>query len=172
MSLQISDAEKILNRIREAGNYFFERDMYVESCRKYKKTIRYYNFFKDKIAGCITNGNAADVKVALQPLTHCYMITCLNVAAVELKLANFSNAKQSCNEVLKVESRNAKALYRRGQAEIGLKNYDEALRDLKMAHQMLPNNKNVLDEFHRAKEHWKDYHKFQKTVYKDLFERL
>lgn len=94
------------------------------------------------------------------------------MAAVELKLTNFSNAKYSCNEVLRGEPRNAKALYRRGQAEIGLKNYDEAVRDLKTAHQLLPNNKSVLAEFQRAKEHWKDYHKMQKRVYQNLFQRF
>lgn len=169
--MQIIEAEKILNRIREAGNYFFDRHLNVESCRKYKKAIRYYNFFVDKLSVCITNGSAIELKTKLQPLHRCYMITCLNIAAVELKLANFSNAKYSCNEVLRGEPRNAKALYRRGQAEIGLKNYDEAVRDLKTAHQLLPNNKNVLSEFQRAKEHWKDYHKLQKRVYKNLFQR-
>lgn len=169
--MQISEAEKCLNRIREAGNYFFQRNLNVESCRKYKKCNRYYNFFVDKLGGSITNGNANEVKNILQPLHRCYMITCLNVAAVELKMANFSNAKYSCNEVLRGEPRNAKALYRRGQAEIGLKNYDEAIRDLKTAHRLLPNNKNVLDEFQRAKEKWMDYHKLQRRVYKNLFQR-
>lgn len=170
--MQISEAEKILNRIREAGNYFFERNLNVESCRKYKKCNRYYNFFADKLGGCITNGNANEVKNVLQPLHRCYMITCLNIAAVELKMANFSNAKYSCNEVLKGEPRNAKALYRRGQAEIGLKNYDEAVRDLKTAQKLLPNNKHILVEFQRAKEYWREYHKLQKRVYKNLFQSI
>lgn len=170
--LQINEAEKILNRIRAAGNYFYDRNMNVESCRKYKKTIRYYNYFADKLGGCLTNGSANELKKILQPLHRCYLLTCLNVAAVELKLMNFKNAKYSCNEVLRCEPRNAKALYRRGQAEMGLKNYDEAVRDLKTAHQLMPTNKKILDEFQRAKEHWRNYHKLQKIVYKNLFQRI
>lgn len=93
----------------------------------------------------------------------------MNIAAAEIKNENYTNAKHSCDLVLKAEPRNAKALYRRGQAEIGLKNYDEAIKDLKTAHTMMPKNKNILEEIHRAQEIWKNYHDMQKDAYKNLF---
>lgn len=96
----------------------------------------------------------------------------MNSAAVELKLNNFINAKYACNEVLRFEPQNAKALFRRGQAEIELKNYDEAIQDLNVANRLLPNNQAILKEFERAKKIWSDYQKIQKDAYKDLFQRI
>lgn len=66
----------------------------------------------------------------------------------------------------------AKALFRRGQAEIGLKNYDEALRDLNAAHRLMPSNKNIIHALNCAKKHWKEYNKLQQIAYKDLFKRI
>merc|ERR1712039_291242 len=47
----------------------------------------------------------------------------LNRAACQLQLKDFTAAKTSCNNALKAESLNVKALFRRAQAELGLKNY-------------------------------------------------
>mmetsp|Transcript_44198 Transcript_44198/g.104632 ORF Transcript_44198/g.104632 Transcript_44198/m.104632 type:complete len:573 (+) Transcript_44198:90-1808(+) len=55
----------------------------------------------------------------------------VNRAACQLKVKDYSGAKSSCSEVLSKESANPKALYRRAQAELGLKNFPECIRDLK-----------------------------------------
>lgn len=75
-------------------------------------------------------------------------------------------------QVLKGDPNNAKALFRRGQAEMEFRNYDEALQDLGAALRLIPNNKNIKHELHRAKKHWKAYHKLQQVAYKDLFKRI
>lgn len=168
----MTDTLIILHSIKSAGNFFFDRNQFVEACRKYKKAVRYYNFLYDKLSKCTTAANIIELRQKLQPLYQFHLITCLNIAAVELKLTNFVNAKYSCDEVLKGDPKNAKAFYRRGQAEIALKNYDEAIKDLKTAHILMPNNKNILNEFHRAKSHWNDYRNVQKIAYKNLFQRI
>lgn len=96
----------------------------------------------------------------------------MNIAAVELKLKNAENAKNACDEVLVSDPNNAKALYRRGQAHIDLKNYDDALVDLELAYRSLPNDKNIQNEYQRAKEIWRNYQNQQKNVYKNLFQRI
>lgn len=118
------------------------------------------------------NPNDTESRATLNPLQQFHLVTCLNSAAVELKLQNFANAKYACNEVLKFDSQNAKALYRRGQAELELKNYDEALQDLKIAHSLLPKNEAILREYDRVKKIWSDYQQVQKDAYKDLFQRI
>ena len=49
-------------------------------------------------------------------------------AACQLKLKLWSDAKASCNLVLKDSSDNVKAVFRRAQADFGLKNYLECIR--------------------------------------------
>lgn len=48
-------------------------------------------------------------------------------------------------QVLNSDSRNEKALYRRGQANFALKNYDTALSDLRQADKVSPNNRPILN---------------------------
>merc|ERR1719491_1411378 len=59
-------------------------------------------------------------------------ITCkLNLAACGLKLEEFYSASRHCDAVLKDNPQNLKALYRRAQASIGTKEFDDAVRDCK-----------------------------------------
>lgn len=73
---------------------------------------------------------------------------------------------------MKINSTSAKALFRRGQAEVEMKNYDEALQNLGAALRLIPNNQNIIEELERAKKEWKIYHKLQRIAYKDLFQRI
>lgn len=173
LPFQLEDAIKILETIKNAGNLFYSSKEYIEACRKYKKTVRYFNYLKDKLEANNRKAmNAQQLRDRLQPLFHINTIACLNIAAVELKLKNAENAKNACDEVLLSDPNNAKALYRRGQAHIGLKNYDDALVDLELAYRSLPNDKNVQNEYQRAKEIWRNYQNQQKNVYKNLFQRI
>lgn len=85
---------------------------------------------------------------------------------------NFKNVSSIHLQVLKVDPNCVKALFRRGKAEIGLKNYDEALKDLTIAQRLIPNNKNIIEALNCAKKYWKDYNKLQQIAYKDLFVRV
>lgn len=164
---------QVLETIKSAGNVFFADKEYVEACRKYKKTIRYLQFLRNKLEATLRiDLTAQEIQEILQPINQINVTVCLNLAAVELKLRNAANAKNACDEVILNDPTNAKALYRRGQANIELKNYDEALIDLDQAYRTLPNDKNVQNEYQRAKEVWRNYQNQQKDVYKSLFERI
>jgi len=55
----------------------------------------------------------------------------LNMSACYLKLEDYAETKNTCNNVLKDERTNVKALYRRAQAEYGLKDFMECIKDCK-----------------------------------------
>ena len=61
-----------------------------------------------------------------------------------LKLKNYEDVCSTCQCAIKLDPNNSKALYRRGLANIELKNYELALDDLKRAHQILPENKRLV----------------------------
>ena len=58
---------------------------------------------------------------------------CLNLAAVRIKLKNYKKAIDLCNEVIKEDKNNAKAYYRKAQAQKELKDYDSALESITKA---------------------------------------
>lgn len=69
-------------------------------------------------------------------------ITCnLNIAACKLKLKDYKEAERLCTEVLEIDSKNVKALYRRAQAYIHLVELDLAEVDIKKAIEIDPDNR-------------------------------
>jgi DnaJ family protein C protein 7 len=60
-----------------------------------------------------------------------YNATChLNIALCQLKLTKFEDALASLNKSLQCNPQYAKALLKRGEVNLKLENYEEALRDL------------------------------------------
>ncbi len=49
-----------------------------------------------------------------------------------LKLEMWNKAVDNCSAAIEIDGRNAKALFRRAQAWMGLKDYDKAQADLKL----------------------------------------
>lgn len=146
--------------IKNSGNHFYRVDDFTKSARKYKKLTRYYNFFNDHVTD-------EDEKKALDSFQ---LVNLTNLAATELKLGDFSDVRFSCNAAIKIDPNNSKAFYRRGVANLELKNYELALDDLKMAHKLKPGNKAVLKEFDRAKKFLLDYRAIEKMKYKKMFD--
>lgn len=67
----------------------------------------------------------------------------LNLAACALKLEEFYAAARHCDEVLKSDPKNVKALYRRAQGRLGTKDFDEATRDCKRILDLEPENRDA-----------------------------
>lgn len=97
------------------------------------------------------------------------MVNNINMAAVELKLGNYEFAKIECTEAIRLDPNCSKAYYRRGQAHRNMRNYEEAIKDLKHAHQLLPENKQILSELNAAKLQLANYNKQQRNALKNLF---
>jgi len=64
----------------------------------------------------------------------------LNKAACYIKLLEYADAKKACEAVLKEDKGNIKAMFRRAQAEYGLKNFQECCADVNRILQMDPKN--------------------------------
>jgi peptidyl-prolyl isomerase D len=159
-SVCINDKVDVLGRIKEAGNFFYRNEDYVQSARKYRKVTRYLNHFKD------TTQDESDTKI----LDTIQLTNLTNLAACELKLHDYEDVRFSCNAAIKIDPNNIKAYYRRGLANLELKNYEAALDDLKMALKLSPNNKAVISEFERAKKFLLSYRAAEKTHYKKMFQ--
>ncbi|XP_061397860.1 peptidyl-prolyl cis-trans isomerase D-like [Musca vetustissima] len=159
---------ELLTSIRNAGNHFFTKQEYYNARRKYRKANRYYNLLRKRYDWQeLEHLKCSDED--LKKLDSFSAINQLNMAAVELKLNKYTNAHYCCREVLRLDPNCGKAYYRLGQAQIGLKNYEEAIENLKKAHDMIPDNKTILSELNRAKQLMADYNRSQMVHLKKLF---
>lgn len=119
------------------GSSLFKRGRVLLALQRYKKVSEMFNY--------IDNFKEANKATAKQIKKACE----LNKAACFVKLQDFSEAKKACEVVLKDEPGNIKAIFRRGQAELGLKNFGECTRDCKRVLELDPKN---LDARALAKE--------------------
>jgi len=130
---------------KEVGSNLFRSGRMELAMQRYKKVIELFSHidnFKEE-----NKGKAKDLKKVCE----------LNLAACLIKVKDFSQARTSCDNVLKDDAQNVKALFRKAQAEFGLKNFDESMRIAKKVVEVDPQNK-------EARGLYKDAHAEQKKV--------
>jgi len=76
----------------------------------------------------------------------------LNLAVCYAKLEQHKEAIKHCDAALELDDQSAKALFRRANARIALKAYDEASKDLKAAAKLAPEDKQVIKAQARVKK--------------------
>lgn len=151
--------EKVIGHIKDSGNFYYRRSNYTDSDRKYKKALRYIDWLMATKKGYnVTKIN--DIKIS----------SLLNLAAVRLKKGKYKDVIDICDQVLMIEEGNGKALYRRAQGKMGLKEYDEAIKDLTRALDVFPNDKNVQTKLEMVKKQKLDYLKIEKQTFAKIFQ--
>jgi len=93
----------------------------------------------------------------------------LNIAACHLASKNWDEAKKECENVIEVQESNSKAFFRRGQALLGMNDFDGALKDLQKVRELQPDDKGVLNEIARAKKAKLDMVQKEKKLYSKMF---
>ncbi|XP_043515061.1 peptidyl-prolyl cis-trans isomerase D-like isoform X1 [Frieseomelitta varia] len=150
----------VIKRIKDSGNCYFSRKNYVDAGRKYKKALRYYKWMIRTVdVSESSNESMLNIKATLL----------LNLAAVKLKQKSYREALKLCSEVLQIDKKNSKALFRRSQAYMGLNEYDLGLADLKQASLKSPNNKDILLEIDKVKRVINSYLAIEKASYQKMF---
>merc|ERR1712048_158384 len=114
---------------KEVGSDLFRKGRLELALGRYKKVGELFNYVDN-----LKEENKSKAK-ELKKLAE------LNRAACHLKLKNFEEAKKSCNNVIKDDPSNVKALFRRAQCDIEFNNFQECLRDLKKVIQIEPQNR-------------------------------
>ncbi|XP_020944704.1 sperm-associated antigen 1 isoform X1 [Sus scrofa] len=103
--------EKMFTTLKEEGNQCVKDKNYKDALSKYSACLKI---------------NSKD----------CAIYT--NRALCYLKLCQFEEAKQDCDQALQIDHGNVKACYRRALAQKGLKNYQNSLNDLHKVLQLDP----------------------------------
>ncbi|XP_012217908.1 peptidyl-prolyl cis-trans isomerase D [Linepithema humile] len=152
--------EEVIMKIKDTGNDYFLKENFIDAGRKYKKALRYYHWMTKQ-------QNMTDTFYA--SLENLKLILLLNLAAVKLKQKKHHEAIYFCEEVLKVDKTNHKALHRRAQAYESMNEYESALKDWEKVSEQYPNDNNLKLKIKKAKEKINSYLKNEKLTYKNMF---
>jgi len=147
-----SDEEfvKAAEAIKNIGNEYFKKGDYNSALDKYEKAIQYFN-----------SASKADnaTRISLW----------LNSSMASLKLGDHQSVLEKTDYVLDKDPNNVKALFRRAQSYIALKEYENAKKDLVAAVKIDPSNSDVRKEYERVKKLEEDERKKQSKVYANMF---
>jgi len=158
----LSEEEKIEfgTARKDIGATLFKSGRFVMALERYKKVADLFNY--------IENFKEENKKPAKQLKSACE----LNKAACFLKLQEHSDAKTACNAVLKEDSQNVKAIFRRAQAEFGLKNFPECMKDCKRVVELDAQNREARALLKQAQAGQKEVDKQVKGLFANMCKAL
>merc|ERR1712217_495055 len=96
----------------------------------------------------------------------------LNKSACYVKLQDWNEAKVTCNSILKDDKKNIKALYRRAQAELALKNFGECISDCKSIVEVDAQNRDARALLKQAQAGQKEVDKQAKGMFANMCKAL
>ncbi|EED87358.1 heat shock protein-like protein [Thalassiosira pseudonana CCMP1335] len=129
---KLAAAERdIVMKNKGEANELFSDGNYKFAAARYAKALSHCSKFFDLSPE--EEQEVKDVKLSLH----------INMALAYIKLEKLDNAYQSCNEALKLDETNVKALYRRATVLYQKRKFDEAVKDLKEAEKQAPEDKAV-----------------------------
>ncbi|XP_076326507.1 peptidyl-prolyl cis-trans isomerase FKBP4-like [Tachypleus tridentatus] len=146
--------------VKTKGTDYFKAGKYSMAIKQYKKIVSFLEFEKydeeERKKQCETLLLAAHLNLAM-----CY-----------LKVDNNKEAISSCDKALEKDPNNVKGFFRRGQARMGLKDYDIAKEDFEMVLKLDNNNKAARNQIVLCNNKIKEYKQREKNTYRNMFEKF
>uniref|UniRef100_A0A0K0FZ66 peptidylprolyl isomerase n=1 Tax=Strongyloides venezuelensis TaxID=75913 RepID=A0A0K0FZ66_STRVS len=96
----------------------------------------------------------------------------LNAALVHLKNKSYSECIHQCDKVLEIDSKNVKALYRKGQGYQQRKDYDDAISVYNKVLEIEPHNTAAINNLKICTKEKQDYAAKEKQRFSRLFEKM
>lgn len=159
--IDFKDVDKVLavaEDVKNIGNNLFKGQDWNAAVKKYSKALRYL-----QVSGEVVE---EEQQKKLEPTA----LSCfLNTAACNLKMQLWQDALDSCSEALELNQKNTKALFRRAQAWQGLKEYSQAMADLKKAQEITPEDKAISNEMKRVQLKLQEEKEKEKKIYAKMF---
>eukprot|EP01104_Vermistella_antarctica_P021405 TRINITY_DN965_c2_g1_i1.p1 TRINITY_DN965_c2_g1~~TRINITY_DN965_c2_g1_i1.p1 ORF type:complete len:464 (+),score=129.66 TRINITY_DN965_c2_g1_i1:82-1392(+) len=158
---EMSKPEKIeaASATKLEGNACVKKANYALALKRYEKAVTY-----------VTQSDfACDEGEEKDSVDEIVVSIRLNEALCQLKLVDYKAALTSCDEVLKLRPTNVKALYRSGQAHVGLAQWKEAVEVLDRAKEIDEHNRDVLLLWRKAEVALRKQDRKEKTMFKKMF---
>lgn len=151
---EYSDEEKLNEaiRLKESGTSLFKEKRFAEALNDYNRS--------------------AEFSHALKNQEELWLSCKSNSTLMAINMGDYPTAVVLAAEVLKKDSMNVKALYRRGLARNHLGLPEEALEDLNLALSLDASNASVKTEIAKAKKLMADAKKKTKAAYGNFFSKM
>jgi len=142
---------------KEMGNTHFVNIDYPYAVKRYTQAIESIKSMYDETPEQKTEGDA--IRLA------CY----LNVSQCLLKVNSYDKAIDNCKYALEIDSKNTKALFRRGTAYFLKKEYELAQADLAKAAELQPSDKAIKNQLLKNENALKLQKEKEKKMYAKMF---
>jgi len=146
---------------KDVGASLFKAGRLTMALQRYKRVVDCFSYI-DGIKDENNKNKAKELKKACE----------LNKAACYLKLEDYIEAKKACEAVLKDESSNVKAIYRRAQAHLALKEFPECIRDCKKVVELDASNRDARSLIKQAQAGQKEEDKISKGLFANMCKAL
>ena len=159
------DILKIATELKEFGNKAFKAGDLNLALDKYQKGLRYLNEYPE--------AGDDDPPELSKDLTQVRFTLHSNSSLLQIKLKAFDDAQKSASNALELgkvpDADRAKASYRKAMALLGLKDDEQAVKDLEIAQKLAPGDPVITKELGAAKQKAAEQAKKEKAAYKKFF---
>ncbi|XP_066999515.1 FK506-binding protein 59 isoform X2 [Anabrus simplex] len=145
---------------KDKGTHYFKNGKYVLAAKMYKKL----NSYVEHSSGF--EGEKEEERKALLLAGH------LNLAMCYLKLDQFLEARNECDNALKLDPYNIKGLFRRGQANLGMGEPELGKKDFEAVLGIEPKNAAAANHVAICVKAMKEQKSREKTIYANMFEKF
>ena len=159
---------QIATELKDIGNKAFKSGDLNLALDKYQKGLRYLNEYPEALP--------EDPPSVANGLTHLRFTLHSNSALLQIKLKAFDEAQHSASNALELDEDivgkqdRAKASYRKALALLGLKDDEEAVKNLEKAQELAPGDASITKELTAAKKKAAEQAKKEKAAYKKFFD--
>eukprot|EP00163_Fabomonas_tropica_P025566 TRINITY_DN4441_c0_g1_i2.p1 TRINITY_DN4441_c0_g1~~TRINITY_DN4441_c0_g1_i2.p1 ORF type:complete len:223 (+),score=50.73 TRINITY_DN4441_c0_g1_i2:591-1259(+) len=144
---------------KDRGNLYYKNGQFGIAVSRYARGLQFVESNLDELS-------PEEQKDARLVKSQCL----LNRAACDLKLGNLKDVLASCEEVLEYDSRNVKALYRKGEAFFKLGEFELALKVIERVLELDGDNQAARTlKAHASKQHKQQLNK-EKKMYANMFQ--
>ncbi|KAH6572829.1 hypothetical protein BASA50_001866 [Batrachochytrium salamandrivorans] len=133
---------------RDTGNQFFKDGLVKEALKEYNTALLFLNGLDNSaMAAFVAQGSISPLTPEEKgEITNTVKACHANMAACYLKQENYKKAIDFCDKVLKVDTDNAKAMYRKGLALFKMNDLEPALASLMAAARLSPNDTMIREQ--------------------------
>lgn len=161
-SWEMNSQEKLEQSVivKEKGTQYFKEGKYRQASVQYKRIVSWL-----ENESSLTGADEEKAK-ALRLAAH------LNLAMCFLKLHEPKPALENCEKALELDEANEKALFRRGEALLAMKEFDRARGDFQRVIQLYPGNKAAKTQVILCQKLVKEQHEIDKRLYANMFQKF
>lgn len=161
-SWEMTTSEKLEQSsiVKDKGTQYFKEGKYKQASVQYKRIVSWL----ERESG-LSEEDEKKAK-ALRLAAH------LNLAMCFLKLQEPNQALENCDKALELDASNEKALFRRGEALFGMKEFDRAKDDFQQVVQLYPANKAAKSQVVLCQKRIKEQHEKDKRIYANMFQKF